>query len=120
MTPFLDFDNLFEELDLPAPLSPLPPTPVSSPLPMSPSAEYVAESPRPELSLAESVASPQPCSTETTAASPLPGPFVTKTTVASVIQRERIHKASDPVPKRRSIPHVLVPMMAKAPADIHP
>ncbi|GFS85732.1 hypothetical protein NPIL_366281, partial [Nephila pilipes] len=44
MTDFLNFDDLFDEVDLPVPLSALPPTPVSSPRPMS-SAESVAELP---------------------------------------------------------------------------
>ncbi|GFS46691.1 hypothetical protein NPIL_148011 [Nephila pilipes] len=65
MTDFLNFDDLFDEVDLPVPLSPLPPTPLSSPRPMSP-AESVAKLPElyfeksvaesPELSFSESVA----------------------------------------------------------------
>ncbi|GFT14535.1 hypothetical protein NPIL_602251 [Nephila pilipes] len=62
-----------DELDLPAPISPLPPTPVSTPRRMSPSAE--------------SVASPEPCSTEPTLASLRPGPSVVESTVTSVVQR---------------------------------
>ncbi|GFS29244.1 hypothetical protein NPIL_123271 [Nephila pilipes] len=72
MTDFLNFQDLFKEMDLPVPLSPVPLTPVSSPRPMSPLAESVtkflsfeksvAESF--ELSFAESVAkSYDPCST---------------------------------------------------------
>ncbi|GFS59479.1 hypothetical protein NPIL_612261 [Nephila pilipes] len=97
MSDFMNFDDLFEEVDLPVPLSPLPPTPVSSPRPMSP-AESVAEIPElyfgksveesPERSFAESVAqSLEPCSIEPIAASPLPGPSLAKTTIVSVVQR---------------------------------
>ncbi|GFS96494.1 hypothetical protein NPIL_397911 [Nephila pilipes] len=72
MIDLLDFDNLFEEGDLPVPLSSLSPTPVSSSRPISPSAESIAESPQPELSFAEYVAeSPESCSTEPSAASPV-------------------------------------------------
>ncbi|GFT99078.1 hypothetical protein NPIL_245351 [Nephila pilipes] len=95
MSDSLNFDDLFEEVDLPVPLSPLPPTPVSSPRPMSP-AESVAEIPElyfgisveesPERSLAENIAqSMEPCSTEPRAASPRPGPSMTK---PMVVQRK--------------------------------
>ncbi|GFT93905.1 hypothetical protein NPIL_162251 [Nephila pilipes] len=107
MTDFMNFDDLFEEVDLPVPLSPLPPPPVSSPRPMSP-AESVAELPElyfgksveefPERSFAESVAqSLEPCSTEPRAASPRPGPSMAKTTVVSVVQRK-----TDPPRRKRS------------------
>ncbi|GFT07053.1 hypothetical protein NPIL_520311 [Nephila pilipes] len=72
MTDFMTFDDLFEDVDLPVTISPLPPIPISSLRPMSP-AESVAEVPElyfeksvtesPELSFAESVAqSLEPCS----------------------------------------------------------
>ncbi|GFT12889.1 hypothetical protein NPIL_519211 [Nephila pilipes] len=107
ITHFLNFDDLFEEVDLPVPLSPLPPTPVSSPRPMSP-AESVAELPELyfeksvaeacELSFAESVAkSLEPCSIKPIAASPRPVLSVAKPTVASVIQR-----GTDPPLRKRS------------------
>ncbi|GFT75019.1 hypothetical protein NPIL_123081 [Nephila pilipes] len=86
MSDYIDFDDLFEEVDLPVPLSPLPPTPVSSPRPMSTAeipelyfGKSVEESP--ERSLAETVAqSLEPCSTDPRAASPRPGPSMTKPT----------------------------------------
>ncbi|GFU37062.1 hypothetical protein NPIL_591491 [Nephila pilipes] len=107
MTDFMNFDDLFEEVDLPVPLSPLPPTPVSSPRPLSP-AEYVAKIPEyyfeksvaesPELSFAESVAqSLELCSTEPRAASPRPGPSMAQPTVVSVVQRK-----TDPPRRKRS------------------
>ncbi|GFT79921.1 hypothetical protein NPIL_608011 [Nephila pilipes] len=94
MSDFMDFDDLFEEVDLPVPLSPLPPTPVSSPRAMSPAeipelyfGKSLEESP--ERSLAETVAqSLEPCSTEPRAASPQPGPSMAKPTIVSVIQRK--------------------------------
>ncbi|GFU06913.1 hypothetical protein NPIL_304391 [Nephila pilipes] len=95
MTDSLDYDYMFEEMDLPVPLSPLPPTPVSSPRPTSP-AEL------PELcfdkSFTESVAKfPEPCSIEPSTASPRPGPSVAKPTVVSVVQR-----GTDPPRSKRS------------------
>ncbi|GFU35927.1 hypothetical protein NPIL_610601 [Nephila pilipes] len=77
----------FEELDLPAPLSPLPPTLVFSPRPILASAETVTESPRPMFPSAESVASPEPCSTELMVASPRPRPSIAKPMDAAVVQR---------------------------------
>ncbi|GFU36171.1 hypothetical protein NPIL_435091 [Nephila pilipes] len=94
---------------LPAPLSPLPPTPVSSP--------------RPELSFVESVAeSSEPCSTESSAASPRPRPFVAEPTFALVVQRgtdhprrKRSHSKVEKKHSKRSRQ-----MRGKAPADILP
>ncbi|GFS53456.1 hypothetical protein NPIL_44441 [Nephila pilipes] len=91
MSDFMNFDDLFEEMNLPVPLSPLLLTPGASPRPMSP-AESVAEIPElyfgksveesPERSFAESVAqSLEPCSTEPRAASLRPGPSLAKPTV---------------------------------------
>ncbi|GFT96420.1 hypothetical protein NPIL_183121 [Nephila pilipes] len=101
---FLNFDDLFEEVDLPVPLSPLPPTPVCSPRPMS-LEESVVELPElyfeksvaesPELSFAESVAkSLEPCSTEPREASPRPVPSMAK---PPVVQLE-----TDPPRRKRS------------------
>ncbi|GFU35842.1 hypothetical protein NPIL_11271, partial [Nephila pilipes] len=97
------FDYLFEEVDLPVPLSPLPPTPVSSPRPTSPAeipelyfGKSVEESP--ERSLAETVAkSLEPYSTEPRAASPQPGPSMAKPPIVSVVQRK-----TDPKRRKRS------------------
>ncbi|GFS48140.1 hypothetical protein NPIL_434401 [Nephila pilipes] len=83
--------------DLPVPLSPLPPSPVSSPQPMSP-ADSVAELPElcfekcvaesTELSFAKSVAkSLEPCSTEPSVASSRLGSSGVKPTVVSVVLR---------------------------------
>ncbi|GFU18674.1 hypothetical protein NPIL_621001, partial [Nephila pilipes] len=100
MSDFMNFDDFFEEVDLPVPLSPLPPTPVSSPRPTSPAeipelyfGKSVEESP--ERSLAETVAqSLEPCSTEPRAASPRSGPSMTK---PMVVQRK-----TDPKRRMRS------------------
>ncbi|GFT05701.1 hypothetical protein NPIL_531091 [Nephila pilipes] len=100
MSDFMNFDDLFEEVDLPVPLSPLPPTPVSSPRPTSPAeipelyfGKSVEESP--ERSLAETVAqSLEPCSTEPRAASPRPGPSMTKPTI--------VQRKTDPKRCKRS------------------
>ncbi|GFS37929.1 hypothetical protein NPIL_647111 [Nephila pilipes] len=95
MTDFMNFDDLFEEVDLPVPLSPLPPTPVSSPRPMSlmSPAESVAEIP--ELYFEKSVVpSLEPCSTEPRAASPRLGPSA----VVSVVQWR-----TDPPRRKRSL-----------------
>ncbi|GFU20253.1 hypothetical protein NPIL_480021 [Nephila pilipes] len=91
----MNFDDLFEEVDLPIPLSPLPSTPVPSPRPMLP-AESVAELPELyfEKSLAQSL---EPCSTEPRAASPRPGPSMAKPTVVLVVQRR-----TDPPLRKRS------------------
>ncbi|GFT33162.1 hypothetical protein NPIL_640211 [Nephila pilipes] len=89
------------------PLSPLPPTPVSSPRPISP-AEL------PELcfnkSFTEYVAkSPEPCSIEPSAASPQPQPSMDKPTVTSVVQwgtdpprRKRSHSKEEKKASKRS------------------
>ncbi|GFT56773.1 hypothetical protein NPIL_160981, partial [Nephila pilipes] len=100
MSDYINFDDLFEEVDLPVPLSPLPPTPVSSPRPMSTAeipelyfGKSVEESP--ERSLAETVAqSLEPCSTDPRAASPRPGPLMTKPTV--------VQRKTDPPHRKRS------------------
>ncbi|GFT85337.1 hypothetical protein NPIL_70361 [Nephila pilipes] len=100
MSDFMIFDDLFEEVDLPVPLSPLPPTPVSSPRPMSPAeipelyfGKSVEESP--ERSLAETVAqSLEPCSIEPRAASPRPGPTMAKPTI--------VQRKTDPPRRKRS------------------
>ncbi|GFU48209.1 hypothetical protein NPIL_217551 [Nephila pilipes] len=100
MSDFMNFDDLFEEVDLPVPLSPLPPTPVTSPRPTSPAEipelyfrKSVEESP--ERSLAETVAqSLEPCSTEPRAASPQPGPSMTKPTI--------VQRKTDPKRRKRS------------------
>ncbi|GFU28381.1 hypothetical protein NPIL_173211 [Nephila pilipes] len=94
--------NTERMVDLPVPLSPLPPTPVYSPRSMSP-AESVAE--LPELNFETSVAvSPelffakylQPCSTEPRTAASRPGPSMAKPTVVSVVQR-----GTDPPRRKR-------------------
>ncbi|GFS77553.1 hypothetical protein NPIL_656551, partial [Nephila pilipes] len=100
MSDFMNFDDLFEEVDLPVPLSPLPPNPVSSLRPTSPAeipelyfGKSVQESP--ERSLAETVAqSLEPCSTEPRAASPRPGPSMTKPTI--------VQRKTDPKRRKRS------------------
>ncbi|GFS46803.1 hypothetical protein NPIL_478441 [Nephila pilipes] len=100
MSDYINFDDLFEEVDLPVPLSPLPPTPVSSPRPMSTAeipelyfGKSVEESP--ERSLAETVAqSLEPCSTDPRAASPRPGPSMTKPTF--------VQRKTDPPHRKRS------------------
>ncbi|GFS62666.1 hypothetical protein NPIL_600561 [Nephila pilipes] len=100
MSDFMNFYDLFEEVDLSVPLSPLPPTPVSSPRPMSPAeipelyfGKSVEESS--ERSLAKSVAqSLEPCSTEPRAASPLPGPSIAKPTF--------VQRKTDPPRRKRS------------------
>ncbi|GFT68878.1 hypothetical protein NPIL_626261 [Nephila pilipes] len=103
MSDFMNFEDFFEEVDLPVPLSPLQTAPVSSPRPMSPAeipelyfGKSVEESP--ERSLAESVAqSLEPCSTEPRAASPQPGPSMAKPSIVSVVQRK-----TDPKRRKRS------------------
>ncbi|GFU48192.1 hypothetical protein NPIL_136171 [Nephila pilipes] len=131
MTVFLNFDDLFQEVDLPVPLSPLPPTPVSSPRPMSP-AESVAELPElyfeksvaesPELSFAESVAK---CCLSL--AHPIPEqllhdlglPLLNPRSFRSFNGERILHDTSYPVPnRRRSLPNGAAPMKGKTPADI--
>ncbi|GFT65889.1 hypothetical protein NPIL_605441 [Nephila pilipes] len=123
MSDFIKFDDLFEEVDLPVPLSPLPPTPVSSSRPMSPAeipelyfGKSVEESP--ERSPVESVAqSLEPCSTKPRAASPRPVPSMAKPTV--------VQRKTDPPRRKRSrskeaksLPNGAAPMKGKAPTDL--
>ncbi|GFU05537.1 hypothetical protein NPIL_6421 [Nephila pilipes] len=128
MTDFLNFDDLFEEVNLPVPLSPLPPTPVSSPRPMSPTESvpnylscilknmlpYLLSYPLPNLlPNLLSFAQPNPEQLLHNLGLPWPNP-------RSFNEERILHDASGPVPKRReSLPNGAVPMKGKAPADIH-
>ncbi|GFU58851.1 hypothetical protein NPIL_231031 [Nephila pilipes] len=92
-------------VDLPVPLSPLPPTPVFSPWPMSP-AESVTELPELyfEISVAESVAkSLEPCSTEPRAASLQPEPHDPRSQEARP-RDFKIHPRHIPAFGRRFLP----------------